>query len=199
MVLCVVVWCGMMWCGVSRWRRHCTLRPRNAWAPLSIFPWVVVRATAAHFWRGRSCGQPLQPGKPGSFHKYLAVRACCKCKLHVPGRRHSFKRILCVSERRHTPFPCLASRSSSVDIPPHAAADKMRGPMPLARVAGRPLGTGRIRPSRVCLQCRAIQISAAPTTESPRTGGDAFGAPAQGFRDTAGTFMVLAARRRENG
>lgn len=65
-----------------------------------------------------------------------------------------------------------------------ASLDIMRGQFPLARVARRPLAS--IRPSHVCSQCRAIQISAAPTTESPRTGGDAFGAPAQGFRDTAG-------------
>ncbi|KAF3763284.1 hypothetical protein M406DRAFT_279342 [Cryphonectria parasitica EP155] len=66
----------------------------------------------------------------------------------------------------------------------------MRGQLPLSRVAQRPLS--RIRPSYVCLQCRAIQISAAPTTESPKVGGDAFGAPSQGFRDTADArFEVL--------
>ncbi|KAJ4420884.1 Altered inheritance of mitochondria protein 24, mitochondrial [Gnomoniopsis sp. IMI 355080] len=66
----------------------------------------------------------------------------------------------------------------------------MRGQLPLARVVRRPLG--RLPPAFVCFQCRAIQISAAPTTESPRTGGDAFGAPAQGFRDSADArFEVL--------
>lgn len=64
----------------------------------------------------------------------------------------------------------------------------MRGQLPLARVVRQPLS--RSRPAHVCFQCRAIQISAAPTTESPQTGGDAFGAPAQGFRDTAGMVVT---------
>ncbi|PSR85697.1 mitochondrial biogenesis AIM24-domain-containing protein [Coniella lustricola] len=59
----------------------------------------------------------------------------------------------------------------------------MRGQSPLLRVAQRPLS--RIRPSLIGLQCRSIQLSAAPSTESPQLGGDAFGASAQGFRDTA--------------
>ncbi|CAN8105330.1 unnamed protein product [Discula destructiva] len=66
----------------------------------------------------------------------------------------------------------------------------MGGKLPLARVARRPLG--RIRPAHVCFQCRAIQISAAPTTESSRTAADAFGAPAQDLRGTADArFEVL--------
>lgn len=71
----------------------------------------------------------------------------------------------------------------------------MRGQVPLARVVRNPLS--RSRPAHICFQCRAIQISAAPTTESPRTGGDAFGAPAQGFRDTAGTTMTQDPRKGE--
>ncbi|KAL2210798.1 hypothetical protein CC79DRAFT_533339 [Sarocladium strictum] len=43
----------------------------------------------------------------------------------------------------------------------------------------------------VCRQCRAIQISAAPTTDASRVGGDAFGAP-EGTRDMADArFEVL--------
>ncbi|KAJ9133407.1 hypothetical protein NKR23_g10792 [Pleurostoma richardsiae] len=66
----------------------------------------------------------------------------------------------------------------------------MRGQLPLTR-ASRTLRLQR-RPQYVCLQCRAIQISATPTTESPKTGGDAFGAPGDGLRDTADArFEVL--------
>ena len=37
----------------------------------------------------------------------------------------------------------------------------------------------------VCRQCRAIQISAAPTTDASKVGSDAFGSP-EGTRDMAG-------------
>lgn len=63
----------------------------------------------------------------------------------------------------------------------------MRGQSPLLKTARglrlrlRPLPP----PAFVCRQCRAIQISAAPTTDTPKAGGDAFGAPA-GSRDSAG-------------
>lgn len=40
--------------------------------------------------------------------------------------------------------------------------------------------------SYVCRQCRAIQISAAPSTETPRVSGDAFGASIEASRDVAG-------------
>ncbi|GJN71533.1 altered inheritance of mitochondria protein 24, mitochondrial [Purpureocillium lilacinum] len=46
----------------------------------------------------------------------------------------------------------------------------------------------------VCRQCRAIQISAAPSTDGPRVGGDAFGAPIETARDMADArFEVLGA------
>lgn len=61
--------------------------------------------------------------------------------------------------------------------------DTMRGQLSLTRATHRPFY--RIRPAYVCLQCRAIQISAAPTTESPRTGNDAFGVT----RDAAGMLL----------
>ncbi|KAI9147816.1 Altered inheritance of mitochondria protein 24 [Paramyrothecium foliicola] len=53
-----------------------------------------------------------------------------------------------------------------------------------------------LRPQRpatyVCWQCRSIQISAAPSTDTPRVGGDAFGAPAGLARDAADArFEVL--------
>lgn len=64
----------------------------------------------------------------------------------------------------------------------------MRGQLPLVRAA-RPLG--RVRPSWICLQCRAIQFSASPATESPRLGtGDAFGAAVEA-RDPAGMLGRL--------
>ncbi|KAF4456566.1 altered inheritance-mitochondria protein 24, mitochondrial [Fusarium austroafricanum] len=50
----------------------------------------------------------------------------------------------------------------------------MRGQLPLARAA-RGLRL-RALPPYTCTQCRSIQISAAPSTEAPRVGGDAFGA-----------------------
>lgn len=71
----------------------------------------------------------------------------------------------------------------------------MRGQSPLLKTARglrlrvRPLPA----PAFVCRQCRAIQISAAPTTDTPKAGGDAFGAPA-GSRDSADArFEVLGA------
>lgn len=68
----------------------------------------------------------------------------------------------------------------------------MRGQLPLVR-AVRPLG--RVRPSWICLQCRAIQLSASPATESPRTGGDAFGAAVEA-RDPAGNGGLLRRKKR---
>lgn len=38
----------------------------------------------------------------------------------------------------------------------------------------------------VCRQCRGIQISSTPSTETPRVGGDAFGASIETSRDVAG-------------
>lgn len=64
----------------------------------------------------------------------------------------------------------------------------MRGQLPLVRAA-RPLG--RIRPSWICLQCRAIQLSASPSTESPRLGGDAFGAAVEARDPADARFEVL--------
>ncbi|KAJ4326870.1 Altered inheritance of mitochondria protein 24, mitochondrial [Fusarium piperis] len=52
----------------------------------------------------------------------------------------------------------------------------MRGQLPLLRTAR---GLRLLRPtppSYVCTQCRAIQIRAAPSTETPKAGADAFGA-----------------------
>ncbi|KAI1080358.1 mitochondrial biogenesis AIM24-domain-containing protein [Whalleya microplaca] len=46
----------------------------------------------------------------------------------------------------------------------------------------------------VCRQCRAIQISSTPTTESPRLGGDAFGVSIDTSKDVADArFEVLGA------
>ncbi|EXL74381.1 altered inheritance-mitochondria protein 24, mitochondrial [Fusarium oxysporum f. sp. conglutinans race 2 54008] len=50
----------------------------------------------------------------------------------------------------------------------------MRGQLPLTRAA-RGLRL-RVLPSYTCTQCRSIQISAAPSTEAPKVGADAFGA-----------------------
>ncbi|KAH9905704.1 mitochondrial biogenesis AIM24-domain-containing protein [Xylariomycetidae sp. FL2044] len=48
--------------------------------------------------------------------------------------------------------------------------------------------------SYICRQCRAIQISSSPTTESPRLGGDAFGTPIDTSKDVADArFEVLGA------
>ncbi|PKS07138.1 hypothetical protein jhhlp_005738 [Lomentospora prolificans] len=58
----------------------------------------------------------------------------------------------------------------------------MRGQSPLIRAA-----TGlraQCRPHLVTRQCRAIQISASPATDSPQAGGDAFG-PSASSRDPA--------------
>ncbi|KAF5022437.1 hypothetical protein F66182_5522 [Fusarium sp. NRRL 66182] len=49
----------------------------------------------------------------------------------------------------------------------------MRGQLPLSRTA-RGLRL-RSLPSHTCTQCRSIQISATPSTEMPKVGGDAFG------------------------
>ncbi|KAK8113784.1 Altered inheritance 24 [Apiospora kogelbergensis] len=46
--------------------------------------------------------------------------------------------------------------------------------------------------SHICRQCRAIQISSSPTTDSPRLGGDAFGTSLDTSRDVADArFEVL--------
>ncbi|KAK8088514.1 altered inheritance 24 [Apiospora hydei] len=46
--------------------------------------------------------------------------------------------------------------------------------------------------SHICRQCRAIQISSSPTTDSPRLGGDAFGASLDTSRDVPDArFEVL--------
>ncbi|KAI1210268.1 mitochondrial biogenesis AIM24-domain-containing protein [Annulohypoxylon truncatum] len=48
------------------------------------------------------------------------------------------------------------------------------------------------RTSYICRQCRAIQISSSPSTESPRLSGDVFGTSAGGFKDvTDARFEVL--------
>ncbi|KAH7325046.1 mitochondrial biogenesis AIM24-domain-containing protein [Stachybotrys elegans] len=66
----------------------------------------------------------------------------------------------------------------------------MRGSPPLLRI-GRSLALPRST-RYVCRQCRSIQISAAPSTQAPRLGADAFGAPAGGSRDMADArFEVL--------
>ncbi|EQB56971.1 hypothetical protein CGLO_02962 [Colletotrichum gloeosporioides Cg-14] len=66
----------------------------------------------------------------------------------------------------------------------------MRAQLSLLRTArgARPGQT----PSYVCRQCRSIQISAAPTTEAPKVGGDVFGARGTALRDSADArFEVL--------
>lgn len=66
----------------------------------------------------------------------------------------------------HEIYPALASSYPTT----------MRGQLPLLRTAR---GLRLLRPtppSYVCTQCRAIQISAAPSTETPKAGADAFGA-----------------------
>ncbi|KAI0165374.1 mitochondrial biogenesis AIM24-domain-containing protein [Hypoxylon sp. FL1284] len=48
------------------------------------------------------------------------------------------------------------------------------------------------RTSYICRQCRAVQISSSPSTESPRLGGDAFGTSIDTFKDVADArFEVL--------
>ncbi|KAI1086678.1 mitochondrial biogenesis AIM24-domain-containing protein [Rostrohypoxylon terebratum] len=48
------------------------------------------------------------------------------------------------------------------------------------------------RTGYICRQCRAIQISSSPSTESPRVGGDVFGTSVGGFKDvTDARFEVL--------
>ncbi|KHO01035.1 uncharacterized protein MAM_00036 [Metarhizium album ARSEF 1941] len=66
----------------------------------------------------------------------------------------------------------------------------MRGPSPLVRSTR---GLHLQRPaSFVCRQCRSIQISAAPSTDSPTVTGDAFGVSIGGARDMADArFEVL--------
>lgn len=69
----------------------------------------------------------------------------------------------------HEIYPALASSYPTT----------MRGQLPLLRTARglRLLLRPTPPPSYVCTQCRAIQISAAPSTETPKAGGaDAFGA-----------------------
>ncbi|KAI4861670.1 mitochondrial biogenesis AIM24-domain-containing protein [Hypoxylon rubiginosum] len=66
----------------------------------------------------------------------------------------------------------------------------MRGVSLLAR-RGRADQLAR-RTSYICRQCRAIQISSPPTTESPRLGGDAFGTPLDTSKNVADArFEVL--------
>ncbi|KAI1378055.1 mitochondrial biogenesis AIM24-domain-containing protein [Hypoxylon crocopeplum] len=66
----------------------------------------------------------------------------------------------------------------------------MRGASLLAR-RGR-AGQLTSRTSYICRQCRAIQISSPPTTESPRLGGDAFGTSIDASKDVADArFEVL--------
>ncbi|KUI56392.1 Altered inheritance of mitochondria protein 24, mitochondrial [Cytospora mali] len=63
----------------------------------------------------------------------------------------------------------------------------MRGQLPLVRTV-RPFN--RLRPAYVCFQCRAIQISASPATESPRA-GDAFSAVVDARDPADARFEVL--------
>lgn len=63
----------------------------------------------------------------------------------------------------------------------------MRGQSPLL-ITARGLRLRAVPASYICRQCRAIQISAAPSTETPRVGGDAFGALAETTRDPAGMY-----------
>ncbi|KAI8961463.1 mitochondrial biogenesis AIM24-domain-containing protein [Daldinia sp. FL1419] len=66
----------------------------------------------------------------------------------------------------------------------------MRGVSFLAR-RGRINQLGR-QTSYICRQCRAIQLSASPTTGSPRLGGDAFGTSIDASKDVADArFEVL--------
>ncbi|KAL2752022.1 hypothetical protein ACRALDRAFT_1052968 [Sodiomyces alcalophilus JCM 7366] len=67
----------------------------------------------------------------------------------------------------------------------------MRGQLPLTRAAR--VSWAFSRPSYVCRQCRAIQISSVPTTPAPQVGGDAFGIGSTGStRDVADArFEVL--------
>ncbi|KAI5466827.1 mitochondrial biogenesis AIM24-domain-containing protein [Mariannaea sp. PMI_226] len=73
----------------------------------------------------------------------------------------------------------------------------MRGHSPLLRTAQglrlRKYTLPSPSPSYVCRQCRAIQISAAPTTDAPKVGGDAFGAPADSRDPADARFEVLGA------
>ncbi|KPM40913.1 Altered inheritance of mitochondria protein 24, mitochondrial [Neonectria ditissima] len=69
----------------------------------------------------------------------------------------------------------------------------MRGQLPLLKTARGLHLRPRSAPSFVCRQCRAIQISAAPTTDSPKPGGDAFGAPADARDSADARFEVLGA------
>ena len=58
-----------------------------------------------------------------------------------------------------------------------------------AKTNSSPCTTG---PNYVCRQCRSIQISQSPTTETPGFGGgigDAFGTPADATRDVAGMSL----------
>ena len=68
----------------------------------------------------------------------------------------------------------------------------MRGQSPLVRLAAG-LRT-QARPAS-CRQCRAIQISAAPSTENP--GADAFGPPGGSPSDPAGRWPDLMCVGRE--
>ena len=60
----------------------------------------------------------------------------------------------------------------------------MRGHSQLAQT-GRGLRL-QTHASYVCRQCRSIQISATPSTETPKVGGDAFGASIEPSRHVAG-------------
>ncbi|KND92956.1 Altered inheritance of mitochondria protein 24, mitochondrial, partial [Tolypocladium ophioglossoides CBS 100239] len=82
--------------------------------------------------------------------------------------------------RKEASSPELGIRSST-----------MRGPSPLLSTARR-LRLQQPAASYVCRQCRAIQISPAPSTDTSRVGGDAFGAPTETTRDMADArFEVL--------
>ncbi|KAI0886784.1 mitochondrial biogenesis AIM24-domain-containing protein [Annulohypoxylon maeteangense] len=66
----------------------------------------------------------------------------------------------------------------------------MRG-VSLPTIRGRADQLAR-RTNYICRQCRAIQISSSPSTESPRLSGDIFGTSVGGFKDvTDARFEVL--------
>jgi hypothetical protein len=57
-----------------------------------------------------------------------------------------------------------------------------------ARLSSSPSPSSTSFPSYICRQCRAIQISSSPTTETRPT-GDAFGAGPEQSRDPAGAYL----------
>merc|ERR1712000_271458 len=67
----------------------------------------------------------------------------------------------------------------------------MRGHSPLIQAASRGLRL-QSPATYVCRQCRAIQIASAPSTDSPKVGGDAFRTAIESSRDAADArFEVL--------